>query len=571
MHRRSRRHPGLVAFAVLWLTAALARAQTTTGAIDGVVRDPDKNPVPGVLVVSNSPSLIQKDLTVSTGQDGYYRLPALPPGTYAVSFRLPGFQTIERTGLIVTTGQTTSVDVELRLATIEETVTVVGASPTIDPRSAKLAFTYTRSLLENVPAVRNFHTMLYTMPGVEPNASAVGKVSAGTANYDNVLGGGLFANWYKFDGANATDPRVGSNQTQLFSYDIIDEVQVLKGGKPAEVGFAYGGFFQIVTKSGGNDFHGVGAVYYQDDAIQSDNVNDRLRQAGVRLTDRLVDSYDASASMGGRFVRDKLWWFGSARRQEQTLQVFGLPDPQEDRIKAFFWKNTYQPRPRHTLTGMVNHWDESVNPYPFGSAALLGERQATMITTPGGEAVNGRWKGTLTDTVMVDAGVAYSKESFERVDQPDSGIAIFDLVTGRRFRNRGIFYSTIPSWNWHSNGSLSWFVPDAAGRHDFKFGAEYTHGVVPSTFEQIGDHQLTLSNGLPSQVWIYNTPVDQHLDLYLTSAFAQDAWTIRNRLTLNLGARYDRAVGRLQDAPAGGGRFANTSLADRYPVLKRQT
>ena len=205
----------IVLMLVLVLAANVASAQTATGVIDGVIRDPDKQPVPGVTIVGNSPALIQKDLTVVSNETGYYRLPVLPPGIYVVTYRLQGFQAIERGGLIVNAGKTTSIDIELKLAAVEESVTVLGESPTIDPTSTELGFNYTKSLLENVPTRRDFNAMAATVPGVE-SASNFGDNQPGSNDFQNVLGAGSRANFYTFDGTNATDPAVQSNQTSLF-------------------------------------------------------------------------------------------------------------------------------------------------------------------------------------------------------------------------------------------------------------------------------------------------------------------------------------------------------------------
>ena len=239
---------GVAALSAMLLIPGVVQAQTTTGVIDGTVRDPDGRPVPGVHVAAQSAALIQKDLAVVSNAEGYFRLPSLPPGTYTVTLALDGFATVERTGLHVNAGQTTNSSVQLTLAALQETVTVSGESPTIDTASAELGFNYTQELLENVPTARSFHNMVSTIPGVE-TASIYG-ASPGNLENESVLGAGPFGNRYTMDGGNTTDPGISVNQANLFSYDIIQEVQVLRGAKPAEVGFSQGGYFNVVTKSG---------------------------------------------------------------------------------------------------------------------------------------------------------------------------------------------------------------------------------------------------------------------------------------------------------------------------------
>lgn len=556
--------------ALLLVFAARTHAQTTTGVIDGVIRDPDGSPVPGVQITANSPSLIQRDLSVSSNQDGYYRLTALPPGTYAVTYLLQGFQTIERAGLLVNAGQTTAVDIQVALAGVAETVTVVGDSPTIDPTSATLGFNYTQQLLDNVPTSRNFHNMVTTIPGVE-TASVFG-TSPGNLENESVLGAGPYGNRYNLDGGNITDPTISVNQANLFSADIIQEMQVLRGAKPAEVGFSQGGFFNIVTKSGGNQFHGDGDLYYQGKSLQSENLNDLLRGAGVTRSNELVDDLDASLSAGGRVVRDKLWWFGSARRQDRTFQVLGFAEDVTDEINAYFWKNTFQPHPQHRFTGLYNHWDETVNFFFFGFApALAAGPEVSMLRKPGGDAFQTRWEGVLGENVIADAGFGWNELRLDQIFHETSGVSTIDLVTGRRFGSPGAGGRDSTGTNYTSNGSLSWFVPEALGRHDLKFGGEYTHSPFAWGFTEIRDHTLAVQNGSPFRVTILNTPVDAAWVQNFASVFGQDAWTVKDRLTLNLGIRYDHVQSMTPEQSSGGGTFATTYLADQYPQLRPTT
>jgi Carboxypeptidase regulatory-like domain/TonB dependent receptor-like, beta-barrel/TonB-dependent Receptor Plug Domain len=558
-----------IVFALV-LSSGVASAQTATGVIDGVLKDPDGGTLPGVQVVANSPSLITRDLTVFSDSAGYYRLQSLPPGTYTVTFTLAGFQTVERVGLIVNSGQTTNINILMAVAGVAESVTVIGGSPTVDPSSAKLGFTYSQSLIENIPTRRDFNALAATIPGVE-SATNFGTNQPGANEFQNVLGAGPRANFYMFDGTTATDPSVGANQSKLFSYDIIEEVQVLKGGKPAEVGFAQGGYFQIITKSGGNQFDGVGSVYWQDESLQSNNVDDRLRSYGVTTSNRLLADLDTSATAGGPIVQNRLWWLGSARRQRQELQLLGFSEDLEDLVHAYFWKNTAQLARNHRLTGGFNHWDEKVNYFFFGfPPSLAAGPEVSKIRDTGGTAVSTRWNGVLTERLIADAAFGYSSLRINQLFQDGAGVPIRDLITGMRYQNPGGFQRISPAKNWDYNTSMSWFVSDALGRHDLKTGVQIVNSPINSDYDEIDDHLLLLSNGAPSRVNVFNTPVSVGARLGYASAYLQDSWTIGGAVTLNLGVRYDHIEANNDDSPVGGGAFANTSLEARYPVLHQQ-
>lgn len=546
-----------------------ARAQTPTGVIDGIVRDPSGQAVPGVSIVANSPALIQRDLTAFSNDEGYYRLQLLPPGAYTVRFDLQGFQSVVREGLIVNAGQTTNVSVQLNLATVAESVTVVGASPTIDPTSAKLGFTTTEDLVENVPTRRDFSALMATIPGVEGAASNT--TQAGNFPRLVVLGAGTMANAYTFDGANVLDPGISSDQTAKFSYDIVEEVQVLKAAKPAEIGFAQGGSFQIITKSGGNEFHGQAGGYFRDNALQSNNVTDELRRLGVTSTSNaVVNAYDVAVSPGGRIIRDRLWFYGSARRQRDELQLLGFPENQVSTINAFFWKNTFQPSPQHRFMGSFQDWDEEVIPFFRGFApSLAGDRFATFIRKPFGQLTSGRWNGTLSNTIIATVGVGYGRQTLDAVYPEGATVGTRDLVTGVRSGSPDVLQKRAPSWNTNVGGSLGWFVADFHGRHDFKVGAEYTRSKVVNDMFSVGDHNLRVNNGVPAQVVFYDTPAVGDARIDVGSMYAQDSWVIRNKLTLNLGLRSDRFVPHREATEAGGGTWANTPLAQTYPILNR--
>lgn len=565
--------PSLVA---AWLTVASfvgvatpGLSQTPTGVIDGIVRDPSGQAVPGVTVVANSAALIQRDLTAVSNEEGYYRLQLLPPGAYTVRFELQGFQSVVREGLIVNAGQTTSVSPQLRLASVAESVTVIGASPTVDPTSANLGFTTTKDLVENVPTRRDFSALMATIPGVEGAASNTSQ--AGNFPRLVVLGAGTMANSYTFDGSNVLDPGISSDQTAKFSYDIVEEVQVIKAAKPAEIGFAQGGSFQIITKSGGNEFHGEAGGYFRDDALQSNNVTDELRRLGVTSTSNaVVQAYDIAVSPGGRFIRDKLWWYGSARRQRDELQLLGFPDNQISTVNAFFWKNTFQASPSHRFIGSFQDWDESVVPFFRGFApSLAGDRFATFVRTPSGQLTMGRWNGTLSNTVIATVGVAYGKQTLTAVYPEGATVGVRDLVTGVRTGSPDVLQKFAPSWNTSVSGSLGWFVADFGGRHDVKVGAEVTRSKVVNEMFSVGGHNLRVNNGVPAQVVFFDTPAVGDARIDLGSMYVQDSWVIANKLTLNFGLRYDRFVPHREASEAGGGTFPNTELTRIYPILDR--
>jgi outer membrane receptor protein involved in Fe transport len=544
-------------------------AQTTDGTIDGVTRDTDNLPASGVRVLASSPALIPQDLAVFSDGSGYYRLTGLPPGEYVLTFSLDGFQTVQRSGVVSMTGRTTSIDIELAPATVGASVTVVASpSPALDLRGGQLAFNYDSALAGNIPTSRDFNGLAATVPGVE-SASNYGVFAPGNMELQNVLGAGARANSYSLDGANTTDVAGQWNVAALFPYDIIEELQVVKGAKPAEVGYQ-GGLFSVVTKSGGNAFSGEAGTYFQDDALQSENTATKLRDAGVQTSNALKHEYDLSASMGGRLIRNKLWWYGSARHESDTSTLFGFPADVSNEIDAFFWKNTYQPSARHRLTALATRWDQTVSHFFFNySPALARDPQASVFRPISGETYSLRWNAILAERLLAEASASTTGQQLDQAFQPGAGVAVIDLITGERFRNSGEGSRDQGSTSWSYRFALSWFVPDTAGRHDLKFGGEYMPTNTDIRFDDLGDHRLNVRRGEPFSVRILSTPSDATWDLDHLSWFAQDSWTIRDRLTLNLGVRFDRSHASTPEQAVGGGDFAGTALAVRFPQLER--
>ncbi len=553
------------------LLSSVATAQTTTGTADGVVLGPDGGPLPGVAVVANSPSLIRPDLTVFSNDLGYYRLSLLPPGVYTLEFRLEGFRLRQQNAVVVRVNQTTAVNVSLEIAPIEEVQVVVGQVPTIDPSSAKLAFTYDQELAENIPTARNMHDLFATVPGVESVNNLGGGFQPGTIEVQNVLGAGERSSSYRLDGGNTTDPAGQWNIQGFMPYDVIQEVQVIKAAKPAEVAFQ-GGLFNVITKSGGNSFSGQLGGYFSEDGLAATNTQST---DGGDVGNELVNEYELTASVGGRLIRDKLWWHVSGRYQDGTSRLATFPVDIDDRIAGFSGKLTYQPNDDHRINAFATGWDQEVSHFFFGFSPTLSRNELASSFRPlNSKSIGARWSATLSDRIVAEAGLNYTKHGFDQRLQPGGGVATVDLVTGLRSNSSGVSAGALRDQDndlWSFTGSLSWYVPDAAGRHELKAGFEYLPTTSKIGFDEPGDHQLHTLFGRKFAVRFLNTPTQAIWENDLISAYVQDAWTINDRLTINAGLRFMDTQAGTPEQTAGGGAFANTALADRFPEMRATT
>jgi len=312
----------LLIFALLVLLAGgTAIAQINPeGKITGKVTDDQGNPLPGVTVEATSPKLVGKAATV-TDATGTFRLLALPSGTYELVFTLPGFKTLVRRDIILQLSQTIVVNVTMEPAAIEEQVTVVGQSPLIDVKSTVKGTTMTKETFLSLPRGRNFESLITTVPGVSSEGIAGGISVDGASGAENM--------WY-VDGTNVTEIHVGT-RAQNVVLELVDELKVTASGYNAEFGGSMGGVVNVVTRSGGNTFHGDVIGFYE---------NNKLWMQGKARDYLRLDPYDPTTqhyeyvndddlffnggknrdqyyrmegvfSLGGYIIKDRLWFFGS--------------------------------------------------------------------------------------------------------------------------------------------------------------------------------------------------------------------------------------------------------------------
>jgi hypothetical protein len=330
------------ALAVVLLLPSLVFAQAT---IAGVIRDASTAVLPGVSVEASSPALIEKTRTVVSDGTGQYRITDLPPGSYVVTFTLPGFTTVKREGLEVSGSGVTAVNVELRVGTVEESVTVTGEAPIVDTQSVRREVVLTNDTLSTLPATRGYGSALAAVPAL--NSGGVAGANASTApttpsmTFFSTHGGASGEGRVMTNGLTVAAPFGGGGVSDV-TYDTAnaEEMQVLISGGlgEAETG---GPSINIVPKSGGNDFRGSAFYSTSGDWAASNNVDDELRALGITQPPTLRTNWDASYSMGGPIKRDRLWFFANLRAWANASVIDGI------------FANRF--------AGDASHWDPSLD------------------------------------------------------------------------------------------------------------------------------------------------------------------------------------------------------------------
>jgi hypothetical protein len=552
--------------------ASRAAAQGTAASIIGEVTDDSGGMLPGVNVTASSPALQVPQITVMTNERGEYRLAPLPIGTYTVKYELQGFQTVQREGIRLTVGFVSKVDIAMKVGALEESVTVTGAAPVVDVSSTSTRTQFVRETLEELPTTRNgLLTLMVQAPGVRTSAGGfdVGGSQFTSPGQMNSFGR-AGDDWRVFEGVNATANN-GSGTGAYQDFSSMEEAVVQTMAKNAEVPWS-GVYVNTLLKTGGNDYHGSGNYYLTGPKLQQNNVDSALEAQGIRRGSTLLKRYDFNGDVGGRIIRDKLWFYAGGRRAWDDSIVVGSvkPDgsPGDALVGQEFWtaKVSYQMTPGHKIIGF-NQWNWKYNTRltRFNSWESRVEQDQT------GDTRKIEWQGIFGNSVSVSALTGYFDYGADIVGFAKGQVATFDQVTLRYTGDQ------VSSWpvpyipleqRYTTTGTLSWFVPEFFGAaHEIKTGGEYLPAMRHSRYDargSSGDYMLVFRSGLPFQVTTFNSPTNAETRTMYSGAYVQD--NIRfGRLSLNLGLRFDHSDGYNPEQSKGAGTF---SAAQTFPRVQ---
>lgn len=554
---------------VLVFTATEALAQG--GEIAGVVTDTTGAVVPGVTVEAASPALIEKVRSVVTDGQGQYRVIDLRPGTYTVTFTLPGFATVRREGIELSAGFSAPVNIEMKVGELDETITVSGASPIIDTQSVTEREVIRREVIEALPTPKSWPTIGSTVPGVimtgQPDVGGSRALSTGSLS---IHGGGVVriqANGFN-QGSVGASTAINTNDAALeeISYET-SAISVEEGSGGIRV--------NLIPKEGGNRFSGSAFANYAGRGMQSNNFSSELKSRGLPAQDRVDKIPDESVSLGGPIVRDRLWFFFAHRYGGRWLSlgdIYFSKDPNAWVYNPDFsrpaiqdtWdldnqlRLTWQATPKNKIGVFYDHHPRCHchNLSAANIAAEAGSKQGTphLYTT------HATWTAPITSRLLIDVGSSvYSggwtsepSDGFTKSSPSWTDYSVLELSTGRRLVAPAPPFSQSGVYNWHTRAVVNYVT----GSHALKGGLTLIRGRDRSySYSPTNDTSLRLLNGVPQSIVVLTTPytTEQVMNAGL-ALFGQEKWTIK-RLTMGFGLRFDYLNWQVNAQSAPGGRW----------------
>ena len=580
---------------VLMTLAGVGQAfaqSVASGTIEGTVKDESNSVLPGVTVTLSSPQLQVGQLVQVSDSTGNYRFVDLPAGTYRLRAELTGFSTAVRDDLRLTVGFNARVDLTLKLGAVEEAITVSGQSPVVDVTSTAASVAFTKEVLDSIPRGRDMQNIFAMAPGV---TQAIADVGGSTmAQRQNLSSYGVLSQpKLQVEGMNVT---MGADQNTAiyFNDSTLEEVQIKTSGNDAEVSVP-GISMVAIMKSGGNTFHGTYQASAESPKLQADNLDSALRAQGLTATSPLKTFYDVSGDLGGRIVRDKLWFYGAYGRQAKKEGLVGFAsgpgadgkyltadDPLADfetSLEQYSLKLSYQLSKNNRL---VYAWQRGTKAQPQNNADRFTPLESTRDYKNPTAVQKIELQSMISPRVLVNAVGGYSgyvtdydaARSYARADAPPRQDLATTLNTGS-----APLHQNKTRDRYQTEDSITFF-PDRsfAGKHELKTGISiYLDQSSDGYSNNLACDCILYTDtiggvpGTPSQIRVYNTPVvpADHDNTY--SWYIKDSWRPASRLTVNLGLRWERQHSFLPAQSYGGARdWPSVFPAGSFPQIEVQ-
>jgi hypothetical protein len=589
---------------------AVAAAQTST--IAGVVRDASGGVLPGVTVEVASPALIEKVRTVVTDSEGRYSVVSLRPGTYRVTFTLPGFGMVVREGIELTSDFTANVNADMKVGTLEETITVTGESPIVDTQAITQRHVMTRDVMDVLPTGRNIQAVGIMIPGT---TLAVG--GGGALSRDVGGSGQMQQSPLQFRGSGDTVQTIeglrlnnlcaqGAYSGVYWNDASFEEISYITGADSTEMG--QGGMrVNMVPRDGGNQFRGQIFANYAGEGWGANNCGSssptafctRSNLTGsttfnpnntLTNVEEIVKIWDFNPSIGGPIKRDVAWFYYTFRNwgtHKTKVDAYFDKNPSEfvyeadlDRkgiddghIRSNAVRVSFAAGSKDKFS--VYHDDQAKFRNHWGIAALVPPDASAIQVTPTSFVNVTKWTRTHTNRLLLEAGFGMYNQEYTELYQPEvTGLEdkVWDLAAIRASKtynvvdvsnNRNANAWPNPADHFSVLRTIMGAASYVTGSHNFRFGSQYTNGDWRLIEQWTGDVQPINYNGGRPQSVTLRLPMDARNGIKMDlGIFLQDRWTVHNRLTLNLGLRYDHFIGETRRSEILPNRFTFSEIAN---------
>jgi len=530
------------ASALVGVTLAFAQA-SDTGSLRGRITDGTGAALPGVTVTASSPAVMGGSLTTLTASEGLYRFPSLPPGVYEIRMDLPGFKPISIPNLRINVGLGLTIDRVLEISTVEETVTVVGESPIVDTKNTGAGAVVTNEILAKIPSARDLWNTMQQVPGLVVPRENVGGFESTQLGSMQVHGSGASSVQHNVNGVDMTLMHQDNIGAGYYSTDAYEEIQVTTSGISAE--HSRGGLIiNQVFRSGSNQFRGLVGTFFENSDMQTNNIDDTLRQRGVTTSGAPLDYlFEFSAQGGGPILRDRLWFFVAFREYDvfpfvlNCFKADGSQCTDEAKLQTLDSKWNTQIGPNNRLM-FLYAWGRKFMPNRDISQFVRPE--ASYHQDGRHEVGQAKYERILGSNALMEINYGQLATPFPLAYRDSTGdkTTAFDEITRVRFDAplRDFFQRgrmrTI-------GGNFTYFQDRwLGGSHDFKTGVEHRQGAVPQEFRYNGDLERRYLNGVPYRVIVYNSPIEQDARNYSWAGYVQDSMRF-GRVSVNAGLRVE--------------------------------
>ena len=566
-----RRHLVCLVFAFVFLVSPAAWSQGTSAAsVSGVVTDSSGGVLPGVTVEATSPVLIEKVRTATTDERGEYRIVELVPGTYTVTFTLTGFASFRRQALQLPPSFNATVNAQLRLGAIEQSITVSGASPLVDMQTVTRQTVLPKALLDALPSAKTLLAFYALTPALQSptNAQDVGGSKGETSSRASLHGSkqgdtkmmfdGMSFNWFEGEGSGRT-----LFVNALTAQEVV--VDTPTGSTSAEY-TSNGVVLNVIPREGGNRFSGTLFASGTNHRLQADNMNEALRAAGAITNSGTRSVYDVNAVVAGPIIKDKVWFMTAHRRWGRTERVANLfhdlvlndpfftpadgvngrpfkpADASED-LRSDNIRVTWQINPKNKVTGFYEfQWNNQPNNFAYLNGGVSSmESGNPYCNRP--QLFMGTWNNTASNKLLFEGGVLLFNSWQDTFKYSCAGIP-----TNRQYRDPTL------SFPFNGNGPVQartgqrpfkqrFSMTYLAGSHRLKAGVAADESLPYQSYVDRGPTPFTVTfrNGTPISLTEFASPHNSNSEVKIRpdlGIFAQDSWALR-RVTLNVGLRYE--------------------------------